>query len=332
MRPDFKVVADTQDVTAVIRSRLVSLEIVDEAGVQSDSAEIVLSDHGEHVALPRRGATLEISMGYAGRAMVALGTYVVDEVEISGSPPTLTVRSRAANLRETAKSQHTRAWEGTTLGAILSAIAKEEGWRAQVHPTVSALPIVRADQANESNLHFMTRLGEQHGCIAKVAQGTLVVVPAGGGESGSGKPLGATIITPERCAPGWRVTLADRGKYKRVVASWHDPSTGRRVAETAGEGDPAYTLNETFSSSTSARRAAESRLAALERGKGTVSLEIVHGEPGLCAAGVIELRGFREGADGRWSCKRVCHKVTGGGGCSTAVEAESLQTDGSVAP
>ena len=47
-----------------------------------------------------------------------MGAYTVDELELSGPPQTLTIRARAADLRQSLKAPKTRAWDATTLGAL----------------------------------------------------------------------------------------------------------------------------------------------------------------------------------------------------------------------
>ena len=44
MQPDFRIIADAQDITEVIRDRLLSLRLTDESGTQSDALEIQLDD------------------------------------------------------------------------------------------------------------------------------------------------------------------------------------------------------------------------------------------------------------------------------------------------
>ena len=102
-KPDFRIVADCHDITSIIRSRLVSLSLTDEAGLQSDTLELVLADHdpSRRIVLPPTGAELEVWLGYAG-ALCRMGLFVVDELELSGPPGRLVIKAKAAVQTTTA--------------------------------------------------------------------------------------------------------------------------------------------------------------------------------------------------------------------------------------
>ena len=104
MIPDFHIVVDgSQDVTAAVRERLLSLRVSDEEGYKSDAIEIRLDDRGGTVELPRRGASMTVDLGYFaggklagldnGSGRVPMGRYTLDEVELSGPQVDQTVES-----------------------------------------------------------------------------------------------------------------------------------------------------------------------------------------------------------------------------------------------
>ena len=55
MTPDFRIRADREDKTAVIKDRLLSLRLTDEAELKADDVELVLDDRDGAIALPRTG-------------------------------------------------------------------------------------------------------------------------------------------------------------------------------------------------------------------------------------------------------------------------------------
>lgn len=320
MRPDFKVLADSRDITAAIRSRLISLTVTDEAGFTSDTVEICLDDADCRIALPRHGVELDVSMGYVETGLVHQGVYTVDEVEPEWFPWKMTIRGKAADMRQSLKAPRTTAWSETTVGAIVREIAGANGLGAAVDPTLAALPVTRADQTGESDIHFLTRLAQQCGALAKPAGGKLVFVPAGKGTAASGQAMPSVTVRPGDTTSG-RATLADRGAYGSVVASWYDPKTGRRIPEQVGTGEPTFPLRDTFNDPASARRAAESRKAALDRGTGTLSFDMP-GNPRLAADARLTMVGFRAGVSGEWVITKVTHAIEGAK-YTTKVEAEA---------
>lgn len=63
------------------------------------------------------------------------------------------------------------------------------------------------------------KLARQHGAIASVKDGDLLFIRQGQGRTASGKPLPVVTIT-RKDGDGHRFTLADRGAYTGVIASW----------------------------------------------------------------------------------------------------------------
>ena len=94
----YKILAGQTDMNAAIHNRLLSLDLTDEAGYQSDSLEIRLDDRDGKIKLPRRGVTLDVRLGFKEVGLAEMGLFTVDEVEVKGPPATLTVRARSADL------------------------------------------------------------------------------------------------------------------------------------------------------------------------------------------------------------------------------------------
>lgn len=321
MTPAYKILANSVDITNKLRERSCSIKVVDEAGLQSDTVEIELDDEGGQIEMPRKGATLDVSIGYLEAGLVRMGLYVVDEVGLSGFPALMTIRGKAADMRATIKTQRARSWDTTTLGAIVKSIAAEEGLEAKVDPALAAIEIAHEDQTTESNIHFLTRLAQQYGAVAKPANGKLLMVPAGQATTASGASM-PSVTVHKTDETHYDVTLADRDAYDGAVASWHDPKTGQRIPEQTGSSSKAYTLRDTYPDAASARRAAEAKWASLQRGAGTLNLDMP-GEPKLAAEATINLPAaeFRSGVAGEWITKRVEHTIKGS--FTTHIEAEA---------
>ena len=331
MTPTYEILAGQADVTATIRDRLLSLTLTDEAGYQADSLEIRLDDRDGKIKLPRRGVTLDVRLGYLPPqggfrkkdkeiGLRPMGLFTVDEVEVRGPPATLTVRARSADLREELKGQKTRSWTDTTLREIVAAIAVDHGLDLRMPPPPPTIHLPHLDQSNESDLNLLTRLARRWDYIFKLSGKRLVFVPAGQGLAASGEPVEAVTIRREQ-VKDYRAVLADRGRYRSVVAYWQDQEAGKRISERAGEGEPVFVLRHTYATPEQARSAARSRLNRLARGHSSVSVTPTNGDPKLRAQSQVTLIGFRSGVDGEWVAKRVVHKLTSRG-YSTSVECE----------
>lgn len=319
MTPEFGLIADDQDITAAIRARLLSLRLTDAAGYESDLLEIKIDDRDGNIALPRTGTVLRLTLGY-GNNLRLMGRFTVDEIRLAGPAMTLMITARAADFKKQLKQQKTRAWEGKRIGAIVRTIAGEHDLEAVVSDNLSNIVIPRLDQTDESDLHLLTRLGRDYDAVAKPANKRLIFAPKGEARAASGQPL-PTITLQRRHLSSWSARLAERDKYLSARAYYHDAQSGLRTSVTAGQGKPSFALRVNHPDRASALSAAKSKLEALNRGAGTVSLTMP-GNPDILAESPLELTGIRPGVDGRWVVTSVIHELSRSG-YVTRVEGES---------
>ena len=213
------------DVTAQISERLLSLRVRDEEGYRSDAVEIRVDDRGGETELPRRGVALEVELGYEASGRVAMGRYVVDEVELSGPPETLTVRATAADMRTGAKQRKTRSWDQVTIGDLVATVARDHDLEPRVERGLAGIVLPHVDQTDESDLHLLTRLGEKYDAAARPAGGRLVFARRGAGRSATQGAVTAVRVAREQ-AGDYRVMFDDRRRYGAVKAYWYDRSAG----------------------------------------------------------------------------------------------------------
>ncbi len=332
MTPQFHITVEGQgDVTAQIRERLLSLRVRDEVGYRSDAVEIRLDDRGGEINLPRRGVALEVKLGYdqvpeaerrngLKNGLVAMGRYVVDAVEMSGPPETLTLRATAADMRTGAKQRKTRSWDQVTIGDLVATIAQEHDLAPAVAGGLSAIVMPHVDQVDESDLHLLTRLGERYDAVARPAGGRLVFTRRGAAQSATGRAVTPLRVLRER-AGDYRVNIDDRRRYGSVKAYWYDTAAGQRRAVTAGSGEPVYALRDDQVDAATARYAAQARLDALNRDAVALSLSLRPGAPTVTAESLLTLSGFRAGVNGRWLVTAASHELSDTG-LTTEVEAE----------
>lgn len=320
MTPDFKIIAAGVNITSQLKDRLLSLSVADETGTKADQVEIVLDDRDGAIELPKPGALLTVFMGYKETFLAPMGSFTADEITISGPPDTMSIRGKAAALGGPLKDQKTRAWDGKTIGQIVAVIAGEHKLTPKVSEALSKVLIEHIDQTEESDLHFLTRLGAEHDAIASVKGQSLLFIGKGDGKTASGIAMLPQPITRKGCLR-WDATLATRGEFSSCEASWHDKATGRREKVSAGSGSPVRKLRHIFPSKDEAERAAHGELKRSKRGNTSLRLSLV-GSPLMAAEGRLAASGFRPGVDGIWSIKSVRHHIDQSG-FVTEIEAEA---------
>ena len=88
--PAFSIVIEGKDVTTVLDTRLMSLTLTDNRGFEADQLDLELDDADGLIALPRRGAVIQLALGWKGQPLFPKGAFTVDEIEHSGAPDRLT--------------------------------------------------------------------------------------------------------------------------------------------------------------------------------------------------------------------------------------------------
>lgn len=313
MTPDFQVLAGQKDITELLRDRLLSIRTTDKPGLESDECEIHIDDRDGLVAFPKKGATLEVSLGYEGEKLKFIGRYQVDEIEVSGPPQSIVIRGKPANIAAAMKSQRRHSWENVKLVDIVADIAR----RNKLQPLCEInAQVPRADQINESDMHFITRIAKQHGATATVKDGKLIVATRGEGKSGSGKPLPSITLHRDDLA-SYTLTFPDRALFGEVQANYHDNKTGKledivlpNPNAPAGVQAPKYTDRHVYPTKEAATAAAESRLAALNRATMTGRLELMKGRADVGAEKWLELTGIKDEANGTYLIESVEQNFT----------------------
>lgn len=312
MRPIFQIKADNQDVTEAIQSRLLSLKVVDKCGMSSDTLELQLDDREHQISLPRKGAVLDVHLGYQDEGLISVGAFTVDEVEINGPPSTLTIRAKALDTLTGMKTKKTRSWHQQTLSDIVKTIAEDQQLTPVVGSRLANKFIEHIDQTEESDMNLLSRLAKQYNATAKPVRGKLLFVSHGETKSASGEALERVELSREALS-SWRVTLAERNNYPAVQAEWQDLEKGQRRALVVGEGSPLYIIGNSFQNETEAKQAAEAKLKQLKQQGGGGSLTLKPGRPALFAESPILLKGVREGLNGEWMASQVSHSLNNSG-------------------
>ena len=334
LTPNYRVVANSADITDAIAGRLSTMRFTDEAGVDSDALEIVLADTDPDnpIQMPPTGAELELFLGYDG-ASQRMGLFVVDEIELGGWPGEMTIRARAAPFlnskggKANLQTQKTRSWaKGTTLGAIVKKVASEHGMTGMCAASLASIALPHLDQSDESDLHFLLRVAKKYDGVVKPSNGKLVVAKRGETKSVSGEQLSTVTLTPSD-VKGFRVTLARREDSGSVVASYHDAKKAKRHTVTVGTGEPVTRLRMQHSTKDMALAAAKAELAKRGRAKVKVSL-VLEGDPAICAEAPLTLVGFRDGVPASLVITRVEHALDKSGGYVCSVEAELPNSTG----
>lgn len=320
---DYMVLANGIDITAKIRDRLVKLSLHDAAGIESDTVTIELDNRDNVIMLPPRGAMLRVWIGYEGE-LVFKGAYEVDELEEPLDDEALVIHGKAAKMSTAFKAPRDRTYDDITLGTLVAQIAAAHGYEPAVSEALATIVFEHIDQRGESDMNLLTRLARDHGAVAKPVADKLVVVAKAASESVSGAELPTITIDDPENSTG-RVTLTGESEYRSVVAHWFDEAAQQRQAVTAGEGEPVYTMRQSYTDTDTAQAAADAKLGELQRGTATLSLTRPL-TPSIMPEGILSLVNHKPSANSRWLVENAEHVISSGDVAYTTVSAVTPNT------
>ncbi|MEI9826233.1 phage late control D family protein [Enterobacter bugandensis] len=365
--PAFMLKLDNEDITQDFSDRLISLTMTDNRGFEADQLDIELDDTDGLIAMPSRGATLTLWLGWQGFALIKKGTFTVDEIEHRGAPDTLTIRGRSADFRGTLNSRREQSWHDTTIGQIVETIAARNKLTASVADALKAVAVPHIDQSQESDAVFLSRLADRNGAAVSVKAGKLLFLKAGSGKTASGKPI--PQMTLER-GDGDRhqFAIADREAYTGVTAKWlhtKDPKPQKQKVKLkrkpkekhlralqhpkatkapanakakkeqearegeymAGEADNVLELTTIYATKEQAMRAAQAKWDKLQRGVAEFSISLAIGRADLFPETPVAVKGFKRVIDDQAWIISRVVHNLNGNGYTTGLELEVKVSD-----
>jgi phage protein D len=340
VQPQFRLVANTKDITSIVADRLVSMRMRDETGNTSDMLEFVLADNlpSKPIAMPETGAALTLSLGYDSK-LTNMGSFIVDELAWEGPPDRMIIRARSAAYdmgndgAYHLQTHKVRSWKaGTTIGAMVMKVAKEHGMTGVVASSLANIGLPHVDQQDESDLNMLLRIAKKYDAVVKPSGNHLVMAKRGEFKSATGQTLTPVTINKSDC-DHYHYSQQKRDSAGSVVAYWHSTKTAKRNIITVGSGEPVRRIKQYFQTQAEAVAAAKAELSKRSRAMQTMHI-ILGGNPALGAECKVTLTGFRVDLPTTWIAKTVEHILDPDAGYICDVELEqpdaSAQNDVTV--
>lgn len=327
-QPRWRVVLDGRDITGRIAPRLVSLTLTASRADDADQLDITLTDHDGRLALPRRGVTLTVALGWDDTGLVDKGTFTVDEVEHSGAPDVVTLRARSVVVKSGIREKREQSWHNLSVGDLVRQLAGRNGLAPRCHPSLAGIHVEHIDQTRESDMNVLTRIGRLFDAVATVKAGCLLFAPIGAGTTAGGMAL-PTVALVRADGDQHRYHAADRDAYTGVRAYWHDTGAAKRQSVLVGKGKDGggtagiKVLRESHATQADALEAAKAEWLRIQRGAATFALTLARGRPDVYPEMPARVRGWKPEIDANpWLVVRVEHAL-GDGGYTTQLELEN---------
>jgi phage protein D len=308
--PDYLISLPEQTISPEVGTRLVSLSLTDQRGFESDQLDITLSDHDGRLALPVRGVELQLSIGWKGEGLIDRGKFTVDEVEHSGAPDVVIIRARAADMRQGFPAKRSQSWHQITVDDVVTTIAVRNGLEPSVSPSLASTLLEHVDQTSESDMHFLTRLGQRFDAIATVKAGYLLFLPTGEASTVSGSAIPTYTLT-RSAGDRHRYVINDRDAYTGVIAYWQDMDAAERKQALVGSDQTPKRMRETKATEAEALEAAKAEWNRVRRAGATFSVDLSEGRPDLYPETPIIAKGWKSDIDETpWIVTQVSHNVS----------------------
>lgn len=331
-RPEFRIIAEGQDITAIIRENLVDISLTDNGGATGKTDELQITLLSETLKLPPKGARLRVALGFNGQ-LVDKGWFVVSGCASSGPPRKIQLYATSAPMNAqkqpgNVQSQKSRSWDGVTLGDIVKTVATDNGLIPKIATQLASIAIEHIDQVRESDAALMTRLARAYNAVSKAAGGYWLFLEQGEATTVSGGALSNVTITREALSSwsysdgqrgattGKQVKTVDgKGKKGKVSVSYFDPADGRTKTQSVEHDGPDLTSPFTQASKALADSSAKSKKIQANRNARRMTLS------GPCrpqylpltAESRVTTMGFGEEEDRTWLIESLVFSISSSG-------------------
>lgn len=326
VRPLFKLTIAGKDVTSDIANMVLSISYTDKAEGESDEVDITLEDSDglwRGSWYPNKGDKMQLWIGYTD-LQVNCGEFVIDEIEMSGPPDTMSISGLAAAITKAVRTKNSTAHEQKNLKQIVQEIAGKNG--LSVEGEIEAIKIERVTQHRETDLAFLKRLGEEYGYLFSVRGDKLVFTNIFKLEDGK-------VVRQVDRTDLIRHSLRDKGvkTFKQSQVKYHNPKTAKVVEAKVDSKENAdkYAYSQITAVDTKEIRVkAENKQQANLKAKALLhkdnscqqegSITII-GDPLMLAGNNFELTGLGT-LSGKYHIMKSRHSISRGGGYETEVE------------
>lgn len=338
-----QVTYNSKDISEALAQYLISASYTDNLSGQVDDISLTLEDKAglwQSDWMPVKGATLDIILCtynwqglYDGEFDTTLGTFEVDEIEMTSAPDVVNIKAVAisigddSTLRSTMRS---KTWENISVRKVANDIAWENGlklfWDCDDNPNIDKL-----EQNDESDLSVLQKVCDDAGFALKITMDTIIVFDEAKYEQA--EPVieiyhpGTTNVmdvaeadgtpTPERIfhSTGYSFKTKIRDVYKKCHIKYMNDQDKSVIESTFTDPNKSngatLEIHQQVTSQAEADRLAKKKLREKNRDECTGSYSL-DGCQFLCAGETIEMIGFGV-FSGRYIVTQAKHDISGSG-------------------
>ncbi|MDA3440031.1 DNA primase [Acinetobacter bereziniae] len=319
----FRITVNDIDISSHIASRLISLSIQDNRGMNVDSIDISLDDSDNMLEIPSVGAEMKVWLGWNDTGLIYKGSYLVTGGSHSGAPDVLNIAAESTDLAESFRQKRERSFHQKTLIEIFQTIAFDYGLKTIVHADIADRMVNHLDQ-NDSDANIMTRLADENDAIATVKNGTLLLLPIGEAQTASGLDLPAVQLVRSYGDQHNYGYGQNSNKVEAVKAFYHDKDKGEKQYIIVGySSDNPKEIRFVHRDKKTAELAAHAEFNRCKRSEQTLSYTLAKGRADLIPEQEFTFTGLKTQIDEIvWLGKTITHQLNESSGFTTQIELE----------
>ena len=317
---------DGTDISKQLTAYAKSISVDDAIGFEADSINITLEDKPglwTGAWLPDRGALLTVSLLSSDWASaydtqtLPLGKFEIDEIESSGPPSEVKIKGVSIpNNAEIRSVDKTRSWEKTKLSVIVKDIADGAGLELY-YDTEDDPDLNRAEQSEQSDLKFLSKLCKDAGLELKVSDKTIIIFDAQKYEQT--EPV-LTITKGSGTIQSYSIKSSIHNIYKACHVKYKHSKKSELIECTFAAPDKkdgmTLQVNEEVNDIAAAEKLAKKKLREKNSEEAQVSITMM-GNFALLSSNTVMLANFGK-FDGKYIIKKATHEI--GSGYTTKID------------
>lgn len=178
---------------------------------------------------PSKGDKIQVSIE-SEKNILPCGSFEVDQIEYSCPPKILSIKAiSVAVSKKLSSEKHSRAWENANISRVIKDIAQDNNLGVYFESEQDYF-FERKEQANQSDLEFLSELLSDYGLNLKVNDGKIIVYDL---EKQEEKKSVCEIDAYDKKITGWKFTSKSANIFSKAKVKYHDAKKGRLIeAET----------------------------------------------------------------------------------------------------
>lgn len=296
--PNFKITANGNDITKILKENQVSISFKDEANSKADELTLTVIDG---FARPKYEDELELYLGYDNELSFC-GSFKVQSTTRTKNN-TLSISATGVDFSNSLKEKRDITYEHISVKDICSQIAKRNN--LELKSDYDDIIFQSLAQSNESDLHFLNRLAKEMNSIFNIKNNTLIFTKKIK-ENKKNEELPAYLISADECT-SLSIKHSNKTLYKSCKSIWHDTKENKTKTVIAGSGEPSLLNKSTFKNEAEALIKATAKLE--KANQGIVSGSLAKDGEIIFAGGKLNLIDTFED-DGEYQIKSVSHEFS----------------------